>query len=533
MPGVGALAKKASRMQPARPNAGKPHNVPGERQLSSSADAAVGPRDDESTDESWESLGSTQVTDEQTPAPPSSPDLADSDNESDEPTIKESVVKEPTVLGDYRLVGKIGEGAMGAVYKAKQISFERDVALKVLFPHIAKNPKLVERLYREGRVMGRLDHPNIVQAFGIDEDKGWHYVALEYVDGQSMQKWIDQIGRLQLGDALQIVITVARALEYAHDLGFVHRDIKPDNILITKRGDVKVADLGMVKTDDDDMGLTQTGHAVGTPWYMPLEQAKNAKETDRRSDIYALGCMLYCFVTGAPPFAGKTLLDVIRGKETGTFPPARQLNSEVPERLDLIITKMTAKLPKYRYQNCTELIKDLESLQLANPRLRFLEPTGAPVKPGAASKPVSSHDDMRPYPVVDPNQWFVRVKDATGRKVVQKLSTAEVQKMLADNRLAPNNKASHDEKEGFRALATYKEFQSLALVKASKQDADDRAVRYRTLYKKIEEQANQRERDMQPQRARIHPWQPLAIKFGAGAAGALLLIILVVWLMLR
>src|SRR5262249_19509005 len=140
----------------------------------------------------------------------------------------------------------------------------------------------------EGLVMGRLDHPNLVSAFSIGDDQGWHYVAMEYVRGESLQTWIDRLGKLAIGDAIAIALKCADALNYAHGLGLVHRDIKPDNILITRDGEVKITDLSMVKMDDEDMSLTQTGHAVGTPWYMPLEQARNAKETDGRCDIYAL-----------------------------------------------------------------------------------------------------------------------------------------------------------------------------------------------------------------------------------------------------
>src|SRR6202043_2418806 len=111
---------------------------------------------------------------------------------------------------------------------------------------------------------------------------------------------------------------------YAHELEVIHRDVKPDNVLITRQGEVKLADLGMVKMLDEDMSLTQTGHAVGTPWYMPLEQARNAKDTDGRCDIYALGCTLYACLTGQPPFVGRTIVDVIQAKERGSFAPARQ-----------------------------------------------------------------------------------------------------------------------------------------------------------------------------------------------------------------
>ena len=168
--------------------------------------------------------------------------------------------------------------------------------------------------------MNLLEHPNIISAFAVDEAEGAHYVAMEYVDGHTLQKWLDRLGRFEVADALSIVIDCARALEYAHHQGMVHRDIKPENVLIDRRGTVKVGDLGMVKTVDESMDLTQTGHAVGTPWYMPLEQARNAKDVSGQCDIYALGCVLYALLTGAPPFVGRTIVDVIQAKEIGTFP---------------------------------------------------------------------------------------------------------------------------------------------------------------------------------------------------------------------
>lgn len=396
--------------------------------------------------------------------------------------------REISVLGGYQLVKKIGQGAMGSVYKARQPGADRWVALKVLYPHIASNPKLVKRLELEGRVMGRLDHPNLVTAFEIGEDQGWHFIAMEYVRGESLQTWIDRLGRLSIGDALIIATECARALEYAHSLGMVHRDIKPDNVLITRQGEVKITDLGMVKTEDEDMSLTQTGHAVGTPWYMPLEQARNAKDTDGRCDIYALGCMLYCMITGRPPFSGKTLVEVIQAKESGTFPAARHYNPEVPERLDLIMIKMTAKLPRYRYQNCTELIADLESLGLANATLTFL--SGKPITPGSdpvfTMPPSGSSSDA-----ID--EWFLRVVKPGGRVVAQKLSTAQLRKMLEEGTVDPTAHVSHQEKEGFRVIATYKQFRSVALIKQSRKSTEQQASRYRHLYREIEEKDRIRE----------------------------------------
>src|ERR1043165_3144086 len=188
----------------------------------------------EDNDPSWEELGSTRIVAGASDAASTDGSLSSPSNYTE---LTPSLVlgKDLKVLGDFQLKHKLGEGAMGAVYKALQTSTNRIVALKVLFPHVANNPKLVERLRREGLVMGLLDHPNIVQAYGIGKDDatGCHYVAMEYVSGQSMQKWLGQLGALPVGDAVAIILDCAKALAYAHAEGLVHRDIKPDNILLT------------------------------------------------------------------------------------------------------------------------------------------------------------------------------------------------------------------------------------------------------------------------------------------------------------
>jgi serine/threonine-protein kinase len=431
---------------------------------------------------------------------------------------------------------------MGAVYKARQVSINgvildqpRTVALKILFPHVASNPKLVARLYREGEVMGSLDHPNIVQAYAIDEAEGCHYVAMEYVSGQSMQKWLNHLGRIPVADAVRVALDCAQALKYAHDRKMVHRDIKPDNILLTKTGMVKVADLGMVKVDDEEMSLTQTGHAVGTPWYMPLEQARNAKDIDGRSDIYALGCTLYAMLTGNPPFIGRTIVDVIQAKELGTFAPARQTNSNVPERLDLIMAKMTAKHPKYRYQNCDEVIKDLESLGLAAATLSFMQQrpggghggpdTPLPAKTSVVPVVVKTHAEPElaevAAPALDTDQWYVQMKMPDGEVVTRNYNTAQLQKMLSEGTMAFTARASHHPTESFRALATFKEFQGTALSKMSKKAADKNTAKYRGFYKRIEEDERRRaekEREANKEesalRANTRYWGGYVLLFG-------------------
>jgi len=478
--------------------------------------------------ENWAALGATRIVSADGGAAGLQPD----DTALPGPDLPESAGK--TVLGDFRLLKKIGEGAMGAVYKAHQISFNRDVALKVLFKRIASNDKLVKRLNREARAMGRLDHPNIVCGYGVGEAQGWQFFAMEFVDGETLQQWLGRLGKLSLPDALFIILTCARALKHAHDNGLIHRDIKPDNVLINRQGNIKIADLGMVKNqDEEEQSLTQTGHAVGTPWYMPLEQARNAKETDARCDIYALGCMLYCLVTGQPPFTGATLVEVIEAKTKGTFRPARQFNADVPERLDLIISKMTAKLPRDRYQNCGEVIKDLESLGLAGNRLSFLNATRPPAPPtvklsSGLQTMAASPLDLEESPEAA-DIWYLRFQNADNQKVVRKLTTAQVLQLIeAKNFDASSASISRQSREGFRALATFKEFQNAALAKVAKSAADEKTVRYRNLYKKIEEKERQRERPVEEKDANFAYWTGISIKVG-GICLAIGLVIFLLW----
>ncbi|MBI2808290.1 MAG: serine/threonine protein kinase [Planctomycetes bacterium] len=507
----------------------------------------------ESNDPLFDQMGSTHVVEGL--CEPSLPGAAlNSPGNYTEMSPSRVLGKNINRLGDFQLLKKLGEGAMGAVYKAKQISFDRTVALKVLFPHVASNPKLTKRLHREGEVMGQLDHPNIVQAYAYDEGDGYHFIAMEYVPGQSTQKWLLQLGRLPVADAIRIILDCAKALAYAHALNLVHRDIKPDNILLTRTGVVKVADFGMVKIDDEEMSLTQTGHAVGTPWFMPLEQARNAKSIDGRSDIYALGCTLYAFLTGQPPFVGRTIVDVIQAKEVGSFPPARQVNSDVPERVDLMIAKMTAKLPKYRYQSCVELIKDLEGLRLASSRLSFLQ-AAPPREPHGQETPVPGKTMVVPAlvksradvdfaesaaPVVDPNLWFVQFKNPDGTVTVRQYDTAQLQRMLEEGTMRPTAKASHSPNDGFRTLGTYKEFQGVALSKTAKKAADKNTVRYRGLYKKLEEEDRAREekerdesREETPTQANTRYWTGILIKVVPALIAAITLIGVVSWLASR
>jgi serine/threonine-protein kinase len=412
----------------------------------------------------------------------------------------------PAMLGEFRLVSKLGEGAMGVVYKGFQQSAQREVAVKVLFPHMAKNTRLLERFYQEARIMGRLEHPNIVAGYAVGEEQGWHYFAMEFVDGRSLQKWLGLLGRLSIGDALHITLACADALRYAHELDLVHRDIKPDNILITRQGSIKITDLGAVKQLSEDLLLTQTGHGIGTPAYMPLEQAKNAKESDGRSDIYALGCVLYCMLTGRPPFTGATLVDLIQAKEMGTFPKARRLNPAVSERLDLIIDKMIAKQVKYRYQTCAGVIRDIQNLRNANPSLTFVPPessvTTTPnpdvITPRPDFVPEAASADAggdTPETSTEPEFWYVRYKLPLGPIVTRKLTTGQVVELIQDEGFDTTAVASRTLTGGYRSLSRFRQFEALLASRTTKNAIDRQTSRIRSLYKQIDEQDQKRQEE--------------------------------------
>ena len=433
------------------------------------------------------------------------------------PTQTAPKAKKLDRLGEYKLIKRLGAGGMGEVYKGYQESLERDVAIKVLFKHLASNKDFVERFQREARIMAKLDHPNILRCFGVGEESGFHYFAMEFIDGGSMQDALDKHGKLSVGDALHVILACSRALEHAHEQNMIHRDIKPDNILLTRKGVVKVADLGLAKAHGENVNLTHTGTGAGTPVYMSPEQARDAKHVDLRSDIYSLGCMLYAFLTGKAPFSGETYVELFEAKEKGKFDPARKSNMEIPERLDLMIDKMVAKKPEHRYQTCAELIKDVEGLGLASKTLSFLEetsdPAAAPQTPAgpsklatrplaptvagpAAKKPPASGTRPAPAaPKVDAKDaWYLSYNTSDGKLIRRKLTTDQIRDLIRDPDFDLKAQASRDPKEGYRALATYQEFEHVLRGRLERARADRKTAKFKDMYKKIEKEEIQRKR---------------------------------------
>jgi serine/threonine-protein kinase len=292
-------------------------------------------------------------------------------------------------IGGYRLLRRIGEGAMSGVYLGYDPRRLRQVAVKLLAEHLASDKQFVNRFYREARMSRALTHPSIVHGFahGFDPTAHKHYLILEYVDGPNALALLHRLGRLSVGAVVRMGIEIGRALEYLHAQGYIHRDVKPDNILLGPAGTAKLADLGLAKRASGDAELTTTTQGVGTPHYMPYEQAVNGDLVDGRSDLFALGATLYHLLTGHVPFQGETHEELIREKAQNAYRPARELRPDVPPALDAILTRTLLCDPRARFQSATELVEALRATGLVTKRKSWGE--GAGPRPATGDRSAS------------------------------------------------------------------------------------------------------------------------------------------------
>lgn len=259
---------------------------------------------------------------------------------------------ERTIAG-YRLLEKIGSGSMGTVYKATQLSLQRTVAIKILSPHLARDPRYVERFLREARAVARLSHPNVISGIDVGEAEGVRYFVMEFASGLTVQKLLDRGGPMDESRVARIALQIARALEHAHEAGLVHRDVKPDNILITGDGVAKLCDLGLAKD------RPESGVSLGTPYYISPEQAEGITDVDIRSDLYAFGATLYHMLAGRPPFEGRA--QVVMAKHVKEEPPPlRSLAPDVSPEMEEIVHRLLRKDRNQRFQSPKELIGALE-----------------------------------------------------------------------------------------------------------------------------------------------------------------------------
>ena len=267
------------------------------------------------------------------------------------------------ILNDrYEILEKIGRGGMGVVFKARQLSVDRVVALKLLPEAMAQDESFAERFVREARSAAAVSHPNIVQVHDVGQDGPTRYIVMEFVEGENLADIIRREGPLPAGRALGIMKQVTEAIAAAHDCGVLHRDIKPSNILVKHADHAKIADFGLAKRSATDVTLTETGHRVGTPLYMSPEVVRGLP-ADRRSDLYSLGAAFYHALAGRPPFEGTDLTAVALQHVRDKAPRLSSLAPDVPDALCRVVHRLLEKDPAKRRQTAHEVLTDIQSVE--------------------------------------------------------------------------------------------------------------------------------------------------------------------------
>ncbi|MGH7162996.1 MAG: serine/threonine-protein kinase, partial [Planctomycetota bacterium] len=260
----------------------------------------------------------------------------------------------------YRLIARVGSGAMGSVYKAHHLKLDIPVALKVLRSDHISSKVQIERLRREAQLAARLNHANIVRSLDVGESNGFYYFAMEYVDGMTVRELLHK-RPLKEKEALRIVRDIALALQHAHAEGVTHRDIKPGNIMITREGVVKLADFGLARGQEPS-DLTLEHASIGTPQYLAPEQARRGSDATARSDLFSLGATLYHCVTGRPPFSGDNLGEIFQKVLRADFEPPETVVPDLGADTLYLIHRLMRFRPKERYRDAAELLEDLDAI---------------------------------------------------------------------------------------------------------------------------------------------------------------------------
>jgi serine/threonine-protein kinase len=303
--------------------------------------------------------------------------------------------KARVLAGRYEIDSVLGEGGMAKVFRGTDKVLGRTVAVKVLSPQFAKDQQFVARFRREAQAAAALNHPNVVSVYDTGSEDGIHWIVMEFVDGRTLKEIIREEGPLLPERAVEIAQSICLALATAHEKGLVHRDIKPGNIMLTPSGETKVMDFGIARATAGADTLTQTAAVLGTAAYLSPEQAQG-KPVDARSDIYAVGCVLFEMLTAHPPFEGESPVAIAYKHVRESPTPPSRFNRDVPKELDAIVLKCLAKNPDNRYQTTREMAEDLHRLARGQPV------TATPVLPGdpteVVSRPVRDTQVMRRVP---------------------------------------------------------------------------------------------------------------------------------------
>jgi serine/threonine-protein kinase len=315
-------------------------------------------------------------------------------------------------LGEFQILRSLGFGGMGHVYLAEQTTLKRKVAIKMLRPELAANRTSLARFRSEAEAVAKITHANIVQIYDVREVEGVHFMALEYVEGRNLRDYLAKKGPPELPVCLHIMTQVAAALQRAHKAGFIHRDVKPENILLTRKAEAKVTDFGLTRAlseNDQPLSLTATGVAMGTPLYMSPEQVQG-KPVDHRTDIYSYGVTCYALLAGTTPFRGGTAFEVALQHVQSEPPPLASHRPDVPAELCAMIHKMMAKDPAERYQTFKEVQRDLNKLRERLAAGGMLPPTLALPPSGTLPGVLSAGLSQATIgPLAPRSKWFPRI----------------------------------------------------------------------------------------------------------------------------
>ena len=286
---------------------------------------------------------------------------------------KEELTTDSTFAGRYQIIEELGRGGMGRVYKATDTKINEKVALKLIKPEIASEKRILERFGNELRIARKIVHKNVGRMYDINEEKGTHYITMEYVSGQDLKGFIRQSGQMAIGTSVSVAKQICEGLSEAHRTGVIHRDLKPSNIMIDQEGNVRIMDFGIARSLKEK-GITGAGVMIGTPEYMSPEQAE-AKAVDKRSDIYSLGVILYEMVTGRVPFDGDTALSIAMRHKGETPKDPKEYNAQIPDDLSHLILKCLEKDKDSRFQSAGEIQSDLENIEKSIPTTDRAIPT--------------------------------------------------------------------------------------------------------------------------------------------------------------
>lgn len=275
--------------------------------------------------------------------------------------VEDTALQPGEVLGGCVVEAFIARGGMGSVYRARKLSLRSTVALKVLQPSLLAHPKVLSRFLREARVAAALSHPAIVKVFDVGQERGLHYIVMEFIEGRDLRHAIKSDGPLKVKEALRVARRVAEALQYAHDRGVIHRDVKPANILLARDGQVKLTDMGLARPAQEDTEVTMAGEIIGTPVFMAPEQCRGDVR-DGRCDLYSLGATLYMALTAIVPFQAQTTAALIH-KVINDPPPSLEARApHVPRETVAFVKRLMAKLPGARYQTGKEVIDAIDEI---------------------------------------------------------------------------------------------------------------------------------------------------------------------------